>query len=109
MQGDTVRNYGLETLLYQLNQKKEEETQRYFDQLAGNAIKEEANKMDEEMKQDNKQGQKLMIETIFTNNLKESLLKFQNYQKDVLFERDTTLDKIRKKYAMMENAANFIA
>ena len=46
------------------------------------------------------------IESIFTLNLKESLLKFQRYQQDVMGERDLIIDQIKKKFAQLDNDIN---
>ena len=70
---DLVTNYMLDTLLKQLEQRKDEETKLYFDSLASKAIQEQSAQI---VSDENKQ----TIETIFTLNLKASLLTFQKHQ-----------------------------
>ena len=64
LETETVRNFTLETLLKQIEEKKELETKKYFDALASNSI--------EKVSENNSNP----IEVIFAKNLKESLLKF---------------------------------
>jgi hypothetical protein len=67
----------LETLLQRLAEEKERETHRYFNSLAGNVIP--SDQMDEQQQPvGGARGgvDRSPIETVFTLNLRESLLSF---------------------------------
>jgi len=64
----------LETLLQRLAEEKERETHRYFNSLAGNAIP--SDQMDEQPVGAGGVADRSPIETVFTLNLRESLLSF---------------------------------
>ena len=62
----------------------------YYDGLASQAISGQINAQD--------QGVANRLENIFTLNLKDSIVSFQNYQQKIAHEKDESIQKIKKKY-----------
>ena len=89
---DMFRNFALESLLKMIEEKRQQEQNEYFENLSKvsvpNIIKSDAN-------------DKIMnpLETIFTMNLRDSLISFQKYQSELQSEKDAIMDKIKKKFA----------
>ena len=84
---DVFRNYSLETLLQRLAEERDREQQRYFNNLAGNAIG-----GDQIMMQG---GDRSPIETVFALNLRESLLSYQEYLEGLNKEKEGIQKKIK--------------
>lgn len=87
-------NYALESLLKAIEQSREDEQKRYFDSLVQNAVEIESSQII------NGQEYQKSIESIFSLNLKNSLLTFQQYQQKILNERDELMDKTKKKFGL---------
>lgn len=87
---DLYRNYSLETLLQRLQEERDRESQKYFQQLAGNAF-------DNPLPQANQD--RSPIETVFTLNLRESLLSYQEYLETLLKEKESVLKKIKINFS----------
>ena len=84
-------------MMKMLIRAKEAETKAYFDGLAGLAIKKE---LSQNENKDDKQKETNPLETIFTLNLRESLLSFADYHSKIMDEKETKLAEIKKKFAV---------
>lgn len=78
---------------------KEAETKAYYDGLAGKAFRQEQDNLNPNDRDGQRQGSN-PLETIFTLNLRESLLSFSAYHAQVVAEKEGKLSDIKKKYAV---------
>lgn len=88
------KNYALEVLLQKLTEEKEKEQQRYFSNLANNAYgqKQEQAAVDHH--------DTSPIETVFSLNLRESLLSYQEYFESLLKEKEALVKKVKMQFSM---------
>jgi hypothetical protein len=82
---DLYRNYSLETLIQKLTEEREREQQRYFNNLAGNAVGEQQMPM----------ADRSPIETVFTLNLRESLISYQEYFEGLQKEKEALQKRVK--------------
>jgi len=80
-QTDLFRNYALETLLQRLQEERDREQQHYFNDLAGNGAPAQ---------------DRSPIETVFTLNLRESLLAYQEYLESLTKEKEALQTKVKQ-------------
>eukprot|EP00347_Sterkiella_histriomuscorum_P020014 403339430 len=99
---DIFRNYSLEVLLQKLTEERDSEQQRYFNDLANNAIHQLDMKREGSQNNDYIQREKQdqsPIETVFMMNLRESLLSYQEYFEGLLKEKEVLIKKVKHSHS----------
>jgi hypothetical protein len=91
---DLFRNYSLEKLLEKLCEERDREQHKYFNNLAGNAGLGAPDAQPAHVHVD-----KSPIETVFTLNLRDSLLSYQEYFETLQKEKEEVKKKVKTAMA----------
>mmetsp|Transcript_48376 Transcript_48376/g.35585 ORF Transcript_48376/g.35585 Transcript_48376/m.35585 type:complete len:133 (-) Transcript_48376:72-470(-) len=92
--GEIFRNFSLEVLLQRLQEERDKESHRYFEQLAGNVFNQHDNVVFGRVGMQDEG--KSPIETVFALNLRESLLQYQGYLEQLDKEKEAIVHKIKQ-------------
>ena len=86
--------------MIQIDEKKEEETKAYFNDLTQKAISNQVKQINDENMVDEEHSSVMNpLETILTLNVKESLMKFQEYQHQLFEDRNSAIESVKKKFS----------